>query len=267
MMTETTSENDQSARETSTDFLKKRIDINRTYASEDFDAWLMQRVPLVPGNDVLDVGCGTGAQSLPFSRAVGPEGSVTAIDISQSSVSRLLETVPAGHRLQGVAADMADLKQLIRDRFDIKSYDVAHSSYALYYTPARLEVLDAMTAALKPGGRLIIFTPNLPHGLVELAKRFTKVPANVTDSLEFGPKVLEPYFSKTFKAPQIHHFHNILTIPDAETVIEFYRQTTYYDAQAETPMREYVEAVVRKDGHFRYEKNGYLIIGHFEKND
>src|ERR1700761_4655901 len=35
-----------------------------------------------PGERVLDVGCGCGGPTLAFARAVGPEGSVSALDIS-----------------------------------------------------------------------------------------------------------------------------------------------------------------------------------------
>ena len=54
--------------------LKKRIEINHAYSSTDFDAWLLERLAVESGEHVLDVGCGTGAQSIPIAGLVGPSG-------------------------------------------------------------------------------------------------------------------------------------------------------------------------------------------------
>jgi len=245
-----------------TDYLEKRLEINKTYASADFDSWLFERLAVKPGEDVLDVGCGSGAQSIPFSRMVQPGGSVSALDLSADSVELLKKRVAPGSSVEAVAADMATIDELIRNRFRVKRYDLAQSSYALYYSPERLRVLDVMRAALKPGGRCAVFTPASPHGLVELAARFTKVPETVYDSLAFGGKVLKPYFDKSFKRVEDHKFDNVISLPNADLVLEFYRQTTYYDAAAEAPMRALVQKEIDAHGVFRYEKHGYLVIGY-----
>lgn len=156
---------------------------------------------------------------------------------------------------------MADLSRIIRESFSVKRYSLTHSSYALYYSPKRLDVLDVMRGALKPNGRCAVFTPNQPHGLVELAARFTGIPRDVTESLNFGPEVLQPYFEKYFDRTVVHHFHNVVSIPSSDILIEFYRQTTYYDAGAELKMRAVVDEAIAQKGRFEYEKNGFLIVG------
>jgi ubiquinone/menaquinone biosynthesis C-methylase UbiE len=251
----------RSERATATGFLEKRIAINHAYASADFDGWLMQRLKVQSGEDILDVGCGSGAQTIPFADRVGPTGSVSSLDISADSVALLKSRLPAGARVQAVAADMAELAGLIANQFTVKRYTLAHSSYALYYSSKRLQVLDAMRGALKPGGRCAVFTPNIPHGLVDLAARFTAVPAAVNESLRFGKEVLEPYFSRNFPRFEVHHFHNVITLPSADILLEFYRQTTYYDAGIEPEVCAVADAEIKRTGSFKYEKNGYLIIG------
>lgn len=249
-------------RVTGTAFLEKRLEINKSYASADFDAWLFGHLQVRPDEDVLDVGCGSGAQSVPIAGLVAPNGSVSALDISADSVELLQTRVGANPRVQAVAADMAELGELISGTFRVKRYDLAHSSYALYYSPERMRVLDIMRGALKPGGRCAVFTPNAPHGLVELAARFTQVPATVYDSLAFGGAVLRPYFDRHFGKVEVHHFDNLLSLPAADVVLDFYRQTTYYDERAEAPMRQFVQAQIDAKGVFQYEKHGYLIIGY-----
>jgi ubiquinone/menaquinone biosynthesis C-methylase UbiE len=250
-----------SERATATAFLEKRIEINRAYSSADFDAWLVERLAVRAREDILDVGCGSGAQTIPFATMVGPAGSVSSLDISADSVAVLQTRVPPQARVQAVAADMGDLAEIIAKVFTTKRYTLAHSSYALYYSSKRMHVLDVMSSALKPGGRCAVFTPNEPHGLVELAARFTQIPAAVNESLRFGGEVLQPYFERNFPRFEVHHFHNVVTVPDTEILIEFYRQTTYYDAQAEPKMRATVDEEIKRAGDYKYEKNGYLIIG------
>jgi ubiquinone/menaquinone biosynthesis C-methylase UbiE len=254
-------QNDKHDRATRTEFLEKRLEINKALASADFDGWLFERLQVAAGEDVLDVGCGTGAQSVRFATLVQPGGSVSALDLSGESIALLKERVGDDAPVDAVAADMADLETVIERQFSVKTYDLAHSSYALYYSPRRIAVLDVMRSSLKPGGRCAVFTPNEPHGLVEFVSKFTKIPKPVGESLKFGTEILKPYFGKHFPSVEVHHFNNVITNPTADHVIEFYRQTTYYDADAETPMRYAIEDEIERTGSFRYEKNGYLIIG------
>jgi len=254
-------EGETAAKAVGTEELEVRLRLNRAYSSADFDQWLLERLAVKSGEDVLDVGCGTGAQTIPFAQAAGPDGSVSALDISASSVELARQRLPAGARAEIIVSDMEDLDTAIRERFSTKRYDLVHSSYSLYYAKDRARVLDIMSDALKPGGRCAIFTPNAPHGLVALAQRFSVVPEQVIECMRFGGEFLEPYFRRRFATVDIHLFHNVVSLPTADDLIEFYRQTTYFDAAAVAPMRAHAEEAIRRDGAFRYEKNGYLIIG------
>ncbi len=197
---------DVATRATGTDFLEKRIEINKTYSSADFDAWLLDRLAVKPGEDILDVGCGSGAQTIPFAERVGDSGSVSALDISADSVALLTARLAHKNRVQAIAADMKDLQRIIATEFRIKRYDLAQSTYALYYSADRAQVLDTMRMALKRGGRCAVFTPNAPHGLVDLAARFTLIPAEISDCMVFGPNVLAPYFEAHFTGVAVHRF-------------------------------------------------------------
>ena len=245
---------------TSRDSLNQRLRINKAYASADFDGWLMERLRVAPGEDILDVGCGTGGQSLFFARKVGPGGSVSAFDISEDSVEALNESLTDENPVQAIVGDMSNLRSLIENSFRIKRYDLVQSSYALYYALDRDAVLNTMKEYLKAAGRLAIFTPQEPHGLVEFASKFCEIPQPVHDSLNFR-SLLHDWFQDNFQVIEEHDFHNELRIPSVDEVIKFYAATTYYDEDAVPAMRTHVGAEIAKYGYFEYEKNGYLIIG------
>lgn len=247
-------------RATSSESLQRRLKHNTNFSVRDFFTWHQKRLGVKAGMDVLDVGCGTGAQSIPISQAVGPRGSVSAVDLSEESVQTLLGKVQ-GENVEAVASDMAHLQDVIDNRFSAKAYDLAQSSYAIYYADDPLTVMDVMRGALKPEGRLAIFVPDTPHGMVDLAAEFTQVPAQVIESINFGRKVLEPYFRKHFWNVTVHLFHNEVCLPDCDTFMDMYRATTYYDVAAEAGLRERVQREIDQCGTFCFEKNGYLIIG------
>ena len=245
---------------TSCDSLKERLRINKAYASLDFDGWLMERLQVAAGEDILDVGCGTGGQSLLFAKTVRPGGSVSAVDISADSVETLNASLAHEDPVQAIVGDMTDLQSLIEDKFWTKRYDLAQSSYALYYALDRDVVLATMKRHLKPEGRLAIFTPQGPHGLVELAAQYCEIPQPVYDSLKFRD-VLRDWFHSNFQSVEEYEFHNELRIPSADEVLDFYAATTYYEENAVQSIREHVEADIAQKGYFEYEKNGYLVIG------
>ena len=107
-------------RATSKDHLSTRLQLNRRYQSTDFDAWLMARLAARPGEHVMDVGCGEGAQSIPLLKAVGDTGSVSALDISAQSVDALLQKAGGATNIVAVAEDMANLQQVIDRSFSCR---------------------------------------------------------------------------------------------------------------------------------------------------
>lgn len=256
---------DVKARAIDSKSLETRLELNQKYQSKNFHDWLHQRLNVSEDEHILDVGCGTGAQSLRFLEALGEQGTVSAIDISSSSVEKLLEVVRGDNRLEAFTADMADLNKIIEKKFKQKKFTLAHSTYALYYSPSRLEVIKHMADAIYNFGRLAVFTPAAPHGMVEIASRFSSIPAAVLESLEFGPAVLEPELRSLFWEVEVHFFQSEMRVTALEDFINFYRATTYFDASVTDQVRLYAQKEIRENGFVKYEKNGYLIIGRDKK--
>ena len=246
--------------QTSTASLTTRLETNRKYSGADFHGWMLRHLDACPGMDVLDVGCGTGAQTLPLLDAVGPRGSVSALDISTESIVALAAAAKGRRNLEAVVSDMDAAADAI-SRFRVKRYDLAQSTYALYYAKEPLAVLAAMHAALKPAGRLAVCVPCAPHTLSEFIGRFIALPPAVVTGIRFGPDVVEPFFRHHFDEVDIHLLRNPMRIPETAAVMNFLRNTSYFDPSIEREAECAVAAEIAAKGTFAAEKNSYLVIG------
>jgi ubiquinone/menaquinone biosynthesis C-methylase UbiE len=107
---------------------------------------------LSPGENVLDVGTGTGEVAVRAAKAVAPGGHVTGIDLS----ARMLERAAAEAAKQGVP-DAVTLRpgDASRPHAQPASFDVVLSSLVLYLLPDPEQALKAWRGLLAPGGRLV----------------------------------------------------------------------------------------------------------------
>ena len=113
---------------------------------------LLQCALLSPGERVLDVACGTGIVAFAASRAVGPDGHVTGIDLS----GQMVETA----RLRGDVRRVANASfaRMDAERLELPagSFDVALCALGLMYMPRPEQALREMRRVLRPGGRLAV---------------------------------------------------------------------------------------------------------------
>jgi ubiquinone/menaquinone biosynthesis C-methylase UbiE len=112
---------------------------------------LLKRLSFDSGDEVLDLGCGAGGIAEYISDRTGAK--VTGLDISTSAIEVAnSRTVTKRDRLNFVIGDLNAL--------DLPSngYDAAISLDALYWVSDLDTTLDAILAALRPGGQLAIHT-------------------------------------------------------------------------------------------------------------
>ena len=119
----------------------------------------VSRLELKPGNSVLEVGCGTGRNLAPLVEAVGTEGHVYGVDLSEGMLAEAEERcAQAGwHNVTLIRADAADYT--LPEPVDGVIFSL---SYAVI--PDHLEALRRAWRQLRPGGYLVIMDARLPSG-------------------------------------------------------------------------------------------------------
>ena len=104
------------------------------------------------GSDVLDLGCGAGTDLLIAAQMVGPEGSVTGVDMTPS----MLERAQASAAEMGIA-NVALHQSLIETLpLEDESVDIVISNGVIDLVPDKDIVFEEIDRVLRPGGRLQI---------------------------------------------------------------------------------------------------------------
>ena len=105
-----------------------------------------------PGERALDVGCGRGAATLALADAVGPDGRVTAIDLSPAMAAACTAEVADRPNVDVQVMDAA------APSLPAAGFDLIVSSLVVFFLPDPAAALRAWRDLLAPGGRLAIST-------------------------------------------------------------------------------------------------------------
>ena len=132
-------------------------------AAHDYDAlWhaqlaaaqsaVLAAAALAPGEQALDVACGTGLVTLDAARAVGPTGLVLGIDLSGGMVDR------ARQRVRERTVSNIDVARMDAEQLTLPDagFDVVLCVLGLMYMPDPERGLCEMRRVLRPGGRLVL---------------------------------------------------------------------------------------------------------------
>jgi SAM-dependent methyltransferase len=103
-----------------------------------------------PGEAVLDVGCGCGAPTLEFARAVGPSGQVVGMDIS----GPMLAEGAARARAAGIAN--VDWRLDDPATAKLEEFDLLTSAFGVMFFGDMVGAFTNMRRAAKPGARMAL---------------------------------------------------------------------------------------------------------------
>lgn len=116
---------------------------------------LISRAGVHTGQDVLDIGCGRGAVTFQAAVAVGPSGSVKAIDIAPGMVEACADDV----REQGLTNVAVSLQDGVAPDFPASSFDHVLGSMSIIMIPDLMAALRNYRILLRDGGTVGITAP------------------------------------------------------------------------------------------------------------
>jgi predicted methyltransferase len=144
-------------------------DMNAYYHGADYERWrsifesggrevydrrleILRALEIKPGMRVADVGAGTGLYTMLFADAIGPTGTVYAVDISESFV----EAIGARAAEAGLKNIVPVLSQQKSTELPPGSVDLVFMADTYHHFEYPRSMLDSIRAALVPGGKLAI---------------------------------------------------------------------------------------------------------------
>ena len=248
-----------SLRAVTMELLEQRIAENRASQRIDLGEWIFDRLAVQPHDNVLELCCGTGAQSIRLAERLENTGSLTAVDISAESLRMLVSKLPPKdvNKVCVVQAGIDELTGALGN-FGGPSFDLAFCAYGLYYSRGATALLDQIRSWLRPGGRIAIVGPFGPNNsqLFDLVRKSgaTLTPAVLTSSQSFMLETVVPWASVNFESVCLHSMVNPVRWTSAERVLNYWQNTTFYDEAARPKFESLLQEHFREHSEFVNEK-------------
>ncbi len=205
--------------------LETRISIHEKYSrnKQPFGEWISSHYDLSPGEQVLELGCGTGSMW----RGVNlPENCrVTLTDLSAG----MLETARSNTAHLNAEYAICDAMSL---PYADASYDVVIANMMLYHVPDIPRALREIRRVLKPEGRFFAATFGI-HGVVEAVLDMLNLPctANHRFTLQNGHEMLDAHFAQV----NILRRDDALDVTNLQDLIAYLRSMAGMTVLADLP--------------------------------
>jgi ubiquinone/menaquinone biosynthesis C-methylase UbiE len=151
-------------------------------------------VTIRPGDRVLDIGAGSGTDTLIAARAVAPGGRVFALDMTPAMLAKLRNNV--------ALADAANVEVIEGDAESIPlpddSVDVVTSNGVLNLVPDKPKAFAEIFRVLRPGGRLQIADIVIGRPVGENARRDPKLWAECVVGASLEHDYVELFYASGF---------------------------------------------------------------------
>ena len=247
--------------------LEGRIQENTSAQQTDFNAWIFDRIPVKSGHHILELCCGTGAQTQYFLTRVGKKGCVVALDISKDSLNTIESKISdaEGSRLTLIESDLDLFDQSFATRgIEKHSFDIIFCSYGLYYSKNVHEVMNRAKIWLKPKGSLVIVGPYGPNN-EPLFRLLTECGVTISEyirftSQDFMQSVVIPWGLLNFSALSIRILENKIVWNSPENVLSYWKNTTFYEPGKKGKVQKQLQNHFLRDIMFVNEKWVMLVI-------
>lgn len=157
------------------------------------------------GEDILEIGCGTGRALAAIARATAPDGTAHGIDISQGMVRRTRDRTRRPDHAQAPGVVVADGRYV---PYGANSFDGVFMSFVLDLvdTPELGAVLGECRRVLRPSGRLCVVVLSRDRDLSAVGRLYEQVHALFPVLVDCRPIPVSALLPKAgFRVAVTHH--------------------------------------------------------------
>jgi ubiquinone/menaquinone biosynthesis C-methylase UbiE len=231
---------------------------------------LLEMADLQPGENVLDIACGTGLVSFDALAKLGENGRLLGTDISDKMVeiAAALAAEKGENRVQFARMDAEELS------LEDHSFDAALCALGLMYVPDPGKALQEMHRVLKPGGRAIaaVWGKRVNCGWADIFEIVDRHVASEVCPMFFNlgnANMLELHFKEAgFKNVIVQRISTLLTYRDAKealgaafdggpVALAYHK---FSDAVKDEVQRDYLTSISAYKKGARYEVPGEFVI-------
>lgn len=234
--------------------LKRRIQAHEKYALYDLNQWIFDHIKLAEGLSILDLGCGTGKQTLPMAQIVGDSGHVLAVDISQDALDALFQSAKELGLEKRISLLCIGFDDIREEHFHQQHFDRVVASYSLYYAQCPRTVFEVVYRVMKTGSILFFCGPakdnnsELKH--FHYALRGEQPPTENGAPVfmeETGQQLAREFFTTV----EVFTFENPLRFDSAEALYVYWSSCNLYDKNLDANFK--AAATKHFQTHFMFE--------------
>ncbi|RMG22249.1 MAG: class I SAM-dependent methyltransferase [Bacteroidetes bacterium] len=136
------------------DYVDRQLAVGINDRHRSIQRWLV-KFGLKKGDRVLEIGCGIGTQTQLIANYLGPQGHITAVDISDKSIETARKRLGHYRQVKLVAADIVQYE--LEEEFDVIVMPdvIEHIPLELHHA-----LFGKVSKLLKAGGFVMIHLPN-----------------------------------------------------------------------------------------------------------
>ncbi|MQS11112.1 class I SAM-dependent methyltransferase [Streptomyces kaniharaensis] len=194
----------------------------------------LREVTITPGDDVLELACGTGHLTHEIIRRLEGRGSVHAVDKSPGMLSvAQAKVMPEALRSPGldVSLQEGDMEEFLRTR-PSDSADLVVVGWAICYSKP-VKLLEQIRRVLRPGGRVMVIETRgdaLKTLIEQLEKVFTADPSLLTGMIRVNlPKdaaTVARWFTRAGLTVDVHRDgHQVLPADTPDAALEWVQRS------------------------------------------
>ena len=225
--------------DTNTEALTNRINAHAAFGKRDLEEWVFAQLDVRPGHSILELGCGTGKQTIPLARLVGNHGGIKAVDLADDSISILrqkAETDGLIARIDLVNSSLDDTETYLHEA---DTFDRAVACYSVYYANEPAKLFAAVHSKLNMDGRFFFCGPARMNNseLKALHQRVSdkRLPITATSFMEDeGLKLAKECFSRVI----VTSFINPLSFSSADALYDYWRSHNLYDPGSDSRFKD-----------------------------